>query len=167
MGGPGGTCPPWDFQMDPSGPGFEVAGSNDPLKVFYFCPIRGWNGQKMWNNNWKFPKINEIFQFFPKSWRKNLWWGGTSPPPPWIHQSRGFAFKAIRATFLHMGLNLCVPPLKCDPKYIYVSNWSTSMILTLFNDRHGVDGWDQEVCKEDGKYWYHYLGRKLRVCHLS
>ena len=39
--GPGGKCPPWDFQMDPSGPGFEVAGSNDPLKVFYFCPIRG------------------------------------------------------------------------------------------------------------------------------
>ena len=27
-GGPGGTCPPWDFLRDPSGPGFEVAGSN-------------------------------------------------------------------------------------------------------------------------------------------
>ena len=27
-GGPGGTWPPWDFLRDPSGPGFEVAGSN-------------------------------------------------------------------------------------------------------------------------------------------
>ena len=28
VGGQGGTCPPWDFLRDPSGPGFEVAGSN-------------------------------------------------------------------------------------------------------------------------------------------
>ena len=31
------------------------------------------------------------------------------------HLPRGY----IRATFLHMGLKLCVPPLKCDPKYVY------------------------------------------------
>ena len=36
-GGQGGTCPPWDIQRDPSGPGFKVADSNDPLKVSYFC----------------------------------------------------------------------------------------------------------------------------------
>ena len=33
-GGRGGTCPPWDFLRDPSGPGFEVAGSN-------FCQTGG------------------------------------------------------------------------------------------------------------------------------
>ena len=31
----------------------------------------------------------------------------------------GFVFIAIWATFPHTGLNLCVPPLKCDPKYVY------------------------------------------------
>ena len=28
-----GTCPPWNFKKVPSGPGLEVAGSNDPCKV--------------------------------------------------------------------------------------------------------------------------------------
>ena len=34
-GGQGGTCPPWDFLRDPSGPGFEVASSN-------FCQTGGY-----------------------------------------------------------------------------------------------------------------------------
>ena len=40
-GGQGGTCPPWDFLRVPSGPGFEVAGSNDPPKVSHFCKTGG------------------------------------------------------------------------------------------------------------------------------
>ena len=36
--------------------------------------------------------------------------------------------------------------------------------ISGFSNR--ADGRNQEVCEEDGKYWNHYLGRELCVCHL-
>ena len=37
----------------------------------------------------------------------------------WATLNKQYVSKPIWATFPHTGLNLCVPPLKCDTKYVY------------------------------------------------
>ena len=97
----------------------------------------GGNSQKWEHNYQKCPKNGNFHFFPPKNLKTKYLVGGGDAHPcilfkivkvPWMLSFRisvwatlnkQYVSKPIWATFPHTGLNLCVPPLKCDPKYVY------------------------------------------------